>query len=82
MSEKDADGKIRSVQQTRLTHLFIHVLVRRHGHSKAPPLAASAPQLGSCSNASSVRAWRLWAARYSQSEALATGRPASRFHWL
>ena len=27
MSEKDTDGKISSVQQTRLTHLFIHVLV-------------------------------------------------------
>lgn len=27
MAEKDKDGKITSVQQTRLTHLFIHVLV-------------------------------------------------------
>ena len=27
MSEKDAKGKVVSVQQTRLTHLFIHVLV-------------------------------------------------------
>ena len=36
---------------------------------KVPPLAV--PQLGSC--ASSGRAWRLWAARYSQTEARPLG---------
>ena len=45
----------------------------QHGHLVITPLAA--PQLAPC--ASSARAWRLWAARYSQSEAQPLGRPAT-----
>ena len=40
---------------------------------KLPTLAA--PQLGSCT--SSGCAWRLWAARHSQSEVQPAGRPAT-----
>ena len=43
--------------------------VGRHGHLVITPLAV--PQLAPC--ASSGRAWRLWAARHSQSEAQPLG---------
>ena len=46
-------------------------LAKRSSTLKAPPLAV--PQLGSCSQACSGRAWWLWAARHSQGEARPLG---------
>ena len=45
------------------------------GRSKCRPLATRAPQLSFAPCASSARAWRLWAARHSQSEAQPPGAP-------
>ena len=61
--------------RTWLCHVDAHV-VSLALDSTAKVSSLAVPQLAPC--AALARAWRLWAARHSQSEAQATGRPGHR----
>lgn len=46
LADKDDKGKIATVQQTRLTHLFIHILVCNGHKTKLPPFSMAPPLHG------------------------------------
>ena len=57
--------------------LVLHFNGGASGWSNAPPPPPPLAVLELCASASFGRTWRLWAARRSQGEKLATGRPAT-----